>query len=359
MAKSVMDPKKERVLTKIVKALIIVLGVFIILIAIVFLIAQLYFKVPVIDYYKASDKEMKIPGLADNLVPQGFDYIESEGIYLVGGYQKDGSPSRVYRIDRQSGDPTGYVVLGDSDGNGVSPHAGGLAVHDDYLFVAGDEDASLYIYDLSDVLTSDSGTIIKMVDEFHTTYRSDKINVAFLCFTDDRLIVGEFYRVPNYMTEESHWITTPSGDENHALAFCYGFNDGEDSVCGIDTKPSEIWSLPGLVQGMAEYDGKIWISQSYGTAKSTICCYDVFGSEPVDFKMHIYSGRAEQDEVIPIYALDSSTLVSSFEAPPMAEEIVFVDDRILIMCESASNKYYFGNLTGGRWCYATDVKELA
>ena len=56
--------------------------------------------------------------------------------------------------------------------------------------------------------------------------------------------------------------------------------------------------------------------------------------------------------------LDSSTLVSSFEAPPMAEEIIFVDDKILIMCESASNKYYFGNLTGGRWCYSTDVKEL-
>lgn len=358
MAKSVMNSKTERVLTKIVKALIIVLGVFIILIAIVFLIAQIYFKVPVIDYYKASDKEMKIPGLADNLIPQGFDYIESEGIYLIGGYQKDGSPSRVYRIDRQSGDTTGYVVLGDPEGNGVSPHAGGLAAHGDYLFVAGDEDASIYIYNLSDVLSSASGTVIKMVDEFHTTYRKNSINVAFLCFTDDRLIAGEFYRDPNYMTDKSHWITTPSGEENRALAFCYAFSDDEDSVCGINTTPSEIWSLPGLVQGMAIYDGKIWISQSYGTAKSTISSYDISGSEPVDFWFYIYSGRAEPDVLIPIYALDSTTQISSFEAPPMAEEIVFVDGRILIMCESASNKYYFGNLTGGTWCYATDVKEL-
>ena len=358
MAKSRLDQKTEKVLTKIVKALIIVLGVFIILIAIVFLIAQLYFKVPVIDYYKASDKEMKIPGLSDNLVPQGFDYIDSEGVYLVGGYQKDGSPSRVYRIDRQSGDTAGYVVLGDKNGNEVAPHAGGLAAHGDYLFVAGDEDASLYIYNLSDVLSSDSGTVIKMVDEFHTTYRDDKVNVAFLCFTEDRLIVGEFYRDPNYVTNESHWLTTPAGEENRALAFCYAFSDDEDSVCGIDTKPSEILSLPGLVQGMAIYDGKIWISQSYGTAKSTICCYDITDSAPFKFRGRIYSGRADEDEIIPVYALDSSTLVSSFEAPPMAEEIIFVDDKILIMCESASNKYYFGNLTGGRWCYATDVKEL-
>ena len=363
MAKKKLDPKTEKLLTKIAKAVVIVLGVFIILISVIFLIAQLYFKVPVIDYYKASNKELRIPGLSDNLVPQGFDYAGKAGVYLVGGYQKDGSPSRVYRVDRQSGKETGYVVLGDSRGKGVSPHAGGLAVHDDYLFVAGDEDASICIYNLSDVLESESGTVIKMVDEFHTTYRDDKVNVAFLCFTEDRLIVGEFYRDPNYVTDESHWITTPSGDDNRAFAFCYGFSDGEDSVCGIATEPSEIWSMPGLVQGMAVHDGKVWISQSYGTAKSTIACYDVYGSEPVEFRGYYESlindkGVDEKSGSVPVFVLDSSTCVTSFEAAPMSEEIIFVDGKLLIMCESASNKYFFGNLTGGRWCYATDVSKL-
>lgn len=354
MAKKGMDAKTEKILTKTVKALIVVLGVFIILIAIVFLIAQLYFKVPVIDYYKASGKEMKIPGLSDNLVPQGFDYVESERLYLIGGYQKDGSPSRVYRVDRESGNTTGYVVLGDEDGNGVSPHAGGLAAHGDYLFVAGDEDSSLYIYNLSDVVSAPSGEVLKRVDVF-----TARINVAFLCFTEDRLIVGEFYRDPNYMTDESHWITTPSGDENRALAYCYPFSDDEDSVCGIGRDPSEIYSLPGLVQGMAVHDGKIWISQSYGAAKSTIACYDISGSEPVELRMiRFYSGVPLPNKIAPVYALDSSTMVTSFEAPPMAEEIIFVDGKLLTMCESASNKYYFGNLTGGRWCYYTDVSKL-
>ncbi len=354
MAKKGMDPGKEKILTKAVKVLIVILGVFIILLAIVFLIAQLYFKVPVIDYYKVSDKEMKIPGLSDDLVPQGFDYVESEGIYLVGGYQRDGSPSRIYRIDRNTGKDEGYVVLGDEDGNGVSPHAGGLAAHGDYLFVAGDEDTSLYIYSLSDALSAPGGEVLKRVDVFTT-----EINVAFLCFTEDRLIVGEFYRDPNYMTDDSHWITTPSGEENRALAYCYAFTDEEDSVCGISRDPSEIYSLPGLVQGMAVRDGKIWISQSYGTAKSTISCYDISDSEPVMFKLlRIYSGVALPNKAAPIYALDSSTMVASFEAPPMAEEIIFVDGKLLIMCESASSKYFFGNLTGGRWCYSTDVSKL-
>ena len=344
--------------SKLKKALITVPIVILALIALVLIGARFYFRIPVSAYYGASEKAFVIPGLSEDLVPQGLDYVESEGIYLVGGYQKDGSYSRVYRVDKASGKSQGYVVLADSEGNGVSPHAGGLGVHGDYLFVAGDEVASIYIYNLNDVLSADSGDTVKMENTFAAYCLQDRINVAFLCFTEDRLIVGEFYRDPNYMTAESHWITTPAGDENRALAYAYPFSDEEGSVCGISQLPSEIYSLPGLVQGMAVRDGKIWISQSYGTAKSTISCYDVSGSDPVDSRGFIYSGRAEADIFIPIYALDSSTLAASFEAPPMAEEIIFVDGKLLTMCESASSKYFFGNLTGGRWCYATDVTKL-
>ena len=87
----------------------------------------------------------------------------------------------------------------------------------------------------------------------------------------------------------------------------------------------------------------------FGTAKSTIRCYDVTNSEPV---------KSYSDTDIPVYAFDSSTQTGSFEAAPMAEEIIFVDGKLLIMSESASMKYFFGNLTGGRYCYATDVDKL-
>lgn len=59
--------------------------------------ARCYFRTPVSAYYGASEKAFVIPGLSDNLIPQGFDYVESEGIYLIGGYQKDVSYSHVYR----------------------------------------------------------------------------------------------------------------------------------------------------------------------------------------------------------------------------------------------------------------------
>ena len=347
--------KSRSKIKKFLKGLLIVIVALVVLVVVG---ARLYFRLPVSDYYKASEKAFTIPGLSQNMIPQGLEYVDGRDVYLVGGYQKDGTPSRVYKVNSRTGKSEGYVILGDSEGNGLSPHAGGLAVHDDYLFVAGDEDSSIYIYNLEDVLSAGNGETVRMIDKFLTKYPGGEVNVACLTFTEDRLIVAEFYRVPNYVTDKSHWITTPAGDENHAFAVAFPLGDSDTSVCGVERTPTEIYSLPGLVQGIAVHDGKIWVSQSYGTAKSTICCYDVSDSESVGFVGFVHSGVSEPDILFPVYALDSSTLVASFDAPPMAEEIIFKDDKLLIMCESASAKYIFGNLTGGRTCYATDVDKL-
>lgn len=347
--------KSRSKIKKFLKGLLIVIVALVVLVVVG---ARLYFRLPVSDYYKASEKAFTIPGLSQNMIPQGLEYVDGRDVYLVGGYQKDGTPSRVYKVNSRTGKSEGYVILGDSEGNGLSPHAGGLAVHDDYLFVAGDEDSSIYIYNLEDVLAAGKGETVRMIDKFLTKYPGGEVNVACLTFTEDRLIVAEFYRVPNYVTDKSHWITTPAGDENHAFAVAFPLGDSDTSVCGVERTPTEIYSLPGLVQGIAVHDGKIWVSQSYGTAKSTICCYDVSDSESVGFVGFVHSGVAEPDILFPVYALDSSTLVASFDAPPMAEEIIFKDDKLLIMCESASAKYIFGNFTGGRSCYATDVDKL-
>lgn len=347
--------KSRSKLKKFLKGLLIVIVVLAVLVVVG---ARLYFRLPVSAYYKASEKAFTIPGLSQNMIPQGLEYVDGRDVYLVGGYQKDGTPSRVYKVNSRTGKTEGYVILGDGLGNGLSPHAGGLAVHGDYLFVAGDEDSSIYIYNLEDVLSAGNGETVRMIDKFQTNYPGGHVNVACLTFTEDRLIVAEFYRVPNYVTDKSHWITTPAGDENHAFAVAYPLGDSDTSVCGVERTPTEIYSLPGLVQGIAVHDGKFWISQSYGTAKSTVCCYDVSGSESVGFVGFVHSGVAEPDILLPVYPLDSSTLVASFDAPPMAEEIIFKDGKLLIMCESASAKYIFGNFTGGRYCYATDVDKL-
>ena len=236
--------KSRSKIKKFLKGLLIVIVALAVLVVVG---ARLYFRLPVSDYYKASEKAFTIPGLSQNMIPQGLDYVDGRDVYLVGGYQKDGSPSRIYKVNSRTGKTEGYVILGDSEGNGLSPHAGGLAVHDEYLFVAGDEDSSIYIYNLEDVLTAGKGETVKMVDKFETRYPGGSVNVACLTFTEDKLIVAEFYRVPNYVTDKSHWITTPAGDENHAFAVAFPLGDSDTSVCGVERTPTEIYSLPGLV----------------------------------------------------------------------------------------------------------------
>ena len=334
------------------KAIITILVVLVALVAIVFIGARIYFRAPVSDYYKASEKAFAIPGLGSNLVPQGFDYLEDEDLYLVGGYQKDGSPSRIYKVDSKSGKSQGYVCMGDETGVGIAPHAGGLAANGRFVYVAGDEEAFVYVYRLEDVLNAADGEIITSIGKFYTTYGGGGIRADFMCFADGYFFVGEFYKEPNYPTPDTHVFEWETGDENHALMLCYRLGDGENSKFGIETKPANAFSIPDMVQGVAVKDNKIWLSQSYATQISTISCYNLFDTT---------SGKhvdLESEGSIDVYALNSATFVCSFDAPPMAEEIVFVDGQMLIMSESASNKYFFGNLTGGRWCYATDIDDL-
>ena len=50
--------------------------------------------------------------------------------------------------------------------------------------------------------------------------------------------------------------------------------------------------------------------------------------------------------------LDNASLIESIKIAPMSEEISITNGKCYIMCESASNKYKFGKLTGGKWCYS-------
>ena len=78
--------------SKAKKVIVTILVVLVALIAIVLIGARIYFRAPVSSYYKASEKAFVIPGLMDNMTPQGLDYVSSVDKYLIFGYQKDGSP---------------------------------------------------------------------------------------------------------------------------------------------------------------------------------------------------------------------------------------------------------------------------
>ena len=61
---------------------------------------------------------------------------------------------------------------------------------------------------------------------------------------------------------------------------------------------------------------------------------------------------------LPLYSLDNGSLTADYKIAPMSEEIVLVDGKTYVMCESASDKYKFGKFTGAKWCYATDLTKM-
>lgn len=222
----------------------------------------------------------------------------------------------------------------------------------DYVYVAGGSDACLYVYDRSAVLDSEDGTHIPCLGTFDIYFGADdEIAVAFTATHDGSLTAGEFYRDPNYLTPDSHKFTTPAGDYHQALAVTYAASDEPDAIFGLSPVPVEAYTLPDLTQGMAFYDGKLWLSTSYGMAFSNIYAYEQSALQP-------FSALPAGSGEIPLYALDTAAMSGHYRFPPMSEEIEFVDGKMYTMCESASNLYIFGKLTGGRWCYATPMEEL-
>jgi hypothetical protein len=158
------------------------------------------------------------------------------------------------------------------------------------------------------------------------------------------MFVGEFYKENDYETLDSHRITTPSGDKNTALITVFKLGEGD---FGVAKKPCAAISTTGAIQGMYILDGKqIVLSSSWGISKSKLYFYDLLLIES-DLGNVLIDGNS-----VSLYHLDSKCLKKTLEAPPMAEELVYLDGKIYIMNESASAKYIFGKFTSGNYVHA-------
>ena len=313
----------------------------ILLIGLILLGGRLYFRLPVRDYYAASEPAFAIPGLTEGFVPQGLAYDAAHDVYLVGGYMKDGRPSPIYAVNRSDGAVTKSELTADAN-KPFTGHAGGLAVSGDTVLVAGS--GCLWLYSLEDVIRG--GTISPKGQVLATRLsENDPVGVAFVHADGNIITVGEFYREPNYPTADTHKFTAPSGEKLQALAIRYLYNNGV-------LTPFQAYALPDLVQGMTFHDDRIWLSTSWGAAFSGI------GSYPMDRLQQLDTLNVDGTQV-PLYALDAGAREALYKLPPMSEEIIFRDGKLLTMCESASRKYWFGLLTGGQWCYATDLTKMA
>ena len=284
------------------------------------------------DFYGAAQKGMKIPGLWDGYVSQGFDYDAGADRYLTCGYHKDGKASRIYVIE---GEKQTRVDMKCADGSDYTGHTGGIDTYGPYVYVTANEGLDLFL--LTDVLDGD-GTATQ-VGTFATV-----VNPAYCTVVGDTLYTGAFYRPENYETPMEHRFTTPAGDQNTALLSVYSLNPA--TGLPLSETPDRFYSTTSQVQGMTfTEENTLVFACSYGLADSTLLFYDLtkLSSETASLTVNGVS--------VPVLFLDSAAKVGEITAPPMAEEIVWKDGRLWVMNESACTKYWFGKLTTGNHVY--------
>ncbi|MBQ7339596.1 MAG: hypothetical protein IJW43_01940 [Clostridia bacterium] len=333
---------------KFLKRLVVILLSIILGLGVILGGAIAYFRLPVSAYYKASEKAFIIPDIKNGYVPQGIHFDEDKEFFILSGYWNDHSPSPIYLLDKKG--ITLKKVFLTISGEKYDGHGGGVAVANGYLYLAGGENGCIYVFSYEDLLSVESGNSIESVGKIDLYQsKNDYLGVSFITVKGDRLITGEFYREGNYPTLESHKITTKSGDYNQAIALEYKLN--VESPFGVEQKPIKAYSMPNQVQGLAINDGKIYLSTSWGVSFSRLYEYDEENLE--------YQGEINiLGKTLPLYSMDSSSLVKEYKLPPMSEEIVFINDKLYVSCESASSKYLFGRLTGGKWIYKTDLTKI-
>ncbi|MBE6690082.1 MAG: hypothetical protein E7590_02205 [Ruminococcaceae bacterium] len=294
-------------------------------------------------FYKAADGELKTPGFRDGLVQQGFDYVAEEKVFLAVGYMNDDSASRVYVL-REDGSVS-YTALKKANGSDYTGHTGGIAHFGDYIYITGGDGLDVFSY--ADIL---SGAAETSCLGALPTYNDP----AYCYIANGHILVGSFYRPGNYETEDYQQMTTPCGNENKSIITVFALDAA--APFGVAPTLRAVISTPHQVQGMCLTDsGKLVLSTSYGMASSKLLVYD---TARIPFApVALFQGVTESGESfafanIPLFYLEESCLVETVKAPPMSEELVYLDGKIYIMNESASAKYIFGRITSGKKVFA-------
>ena len=259
------------------------------------------------DYYKIETNVCTNPGLSDGFVCQGIAASEENGVFLVSGYMKDDSASRIYVTNTENEDYYVQLKQGDEEFTG---HVGGIATTGDTVYVANDD--KIHVIPLSDILNAKEGDTVEVGEGV------DVNNAASFVYTDDTyLYVGEFHDGGKY-TIVGHENTTAEGT-HYAICTKYALED-------LNT-PLAVYSIRNKVQGICfTPDGKVVMSTSYGLADTIYYVYNE--NEATD------SGKTFDGA--PLYYLEE------VKGPAMGEDLDYYDGGVITMTESASNKYLFG-----------------
>lgn len=336
---------------------------------------KLYDYIGAAEFYNNSEVVFKTPGVNDsNFVPQGMTYNEEIDTFFFTGYMGkpilgelgDDVSSRVY-VRNSKGEVT-FTRLLNADGTPYTDHTGGVEFFGDYVYVTGEDSHGLDVFSAADILAGKSET--KMLGTVKT-YNSPAHCYVYEFEGQKYIMAGSYHKDETvYLTPEHERITTPAGDKNTSVMTVFKLD--ESAEFGVQPDPVAIISARHMIQGICiTPDGQMVISSSWGLATSNLFFYDlskVQCEENYRYEGTITYGDLEKKDAeryeedfgfdVKLYYVDSSCLVDTVVAPPMSEELVCHDGKIIVFCESACNKYVFGKLTTGFNTYGYKYEEL-
>lgn len=307
----------------------------------VFILAVLVFNIftnaPARASLKQSKKSFVIPWSNKGYIAQGITYDLASGNFYLTGYMKDGSASPILVVNKKSGKLVNLVRMSNPDGSDYTGHAGGLALMNGKLYVAGSQDGCFYVFKKSAVDKAAKESYLSYSEVLDLKKGGDSIKVAYCTTNKGFIYAGEFYRDPQYILSQDHKVNTQNGLQ-HALAVGFEINpDGKTTTARL------AYSIPDQIQGICFEGNFVYLTTSWGLGKSFVYKYDLN-------KISQSGTKLVCGESIPLYNLTIQNMEECYTLPPMAEEIEYVDGRFYITNESASDKYVFGKYTGGRWC---------
>ncbi|MBO5137541.1 MAG: hypothetical protein J6B81_03470 [Spirochaetaceae bacterium] len=266
-------------------------------------------------------KITKNPGLNDGFVPQGLTWNYDNKCFYTTGYMKDGSASRIYKINPETNEEVFYVLK--SNGQDFYGHTGGLQYTDGYFYLA-NEGVGLFFFPADSAVDK----TIEIGEPIQVNNHS-----SFVFTKEDFAYVGEFNDSEKYICTNDF---SYNGVNHKAIVSKYKKDDFSEPVA--------IYSVGNHIQGFAILqDGTIILSKSYRLNPSEFLVY-----KP---DQQIMTGKYMQEVEVCFLGEPSEVL----SLPPMSEDLDVYNNKLIYMSESASKKYIYGNLYFDRFIYSIDV----
>lgn len=301
-------------------------------------------------YNQRAEKFCENPETDTDFVPQGLAYSDYLDRILICGYMNTEGNSRVYVIDPVSGETEKYVSLIEVDGDDYTGHCGGIATFEGNAWVVSGKYARRLSLDT--LAKAENEAYVQFADEFNTGTRASYANCS-----NGILWIGEYHKKGgDYVTEDSHHLTSPDGEAMCAWTCGYVLESGNPQGFTYEgnskaiVAPDFILETESMCQGFTQLpDGRFVTSISGKITKSEL-----------NFYKNVLDGEADgtvtvSEKDVPLYFLDSAEMTDSLKALPRSEGVDVYDGKLLVLYESGCRKMLAAQVVRTDYVWSVEI----